>query len=245
MGKKILHSVLAVLLLAYLAFAVAFMNPKASKDNECTSLQIEIVENAGASYLTREQVEAFLKKASINPVGKKMSDISTESIEKAMKENKLIKEVESYKTIDGMVKIKVYQRIPVLRILSETGNYYVDNEQQVMPVPPNYAAYVPVATGNISKDYAKNQLYLFADYLRKNKYWNEQIEQIHILSNLDVELIPRTGNHCILLGQIEDYKENLNKLKLFYDKGLNKVGWNKYSAINLKYKNQVVCTKRE
>jgi cell division protein FtsQ len=51
------------------------------------------------------------------------------------------------------------------------------------------------------------------------------------------------GNHRILLGQIEYYRENLEKLKLFYEKGLNQMGWNQYSIINLKYKNQVVCTK--
>ena len=30
---------------------------------------------------------------------------------------------------------------------------------------------------------------------------------------------------------------------IFYQNGLNKVGWNIYSTINLEYKNQVVCTK--
>jgi hypothetical protein len=32
---------------------------------------------------------------------------------------------------------------------------------------------------------------------------------------------------------------------MFYTEGLNKTdGWNKYSIINIKYKNQVVCTKK-
>jgi cell division protein FtsQ len=58
-----------------------------------------------------------------------------------------------------------------------------------------------------------------------------------------VELTPTVGNHQIILGKIADYRENLNKLQLFYEKGLAEVGWNRYSVINLKYKNQVVCTK--
>ena len=113
-----------------------------------------------------------------------------------------------------------------------------------MPIPAGFAAYVPLATGNISEEYAKNQLFDFAQFLQKNKFWDSQIEQIHVNSKLDIELVPRVGNHYIILGKIEDYKENLTKLKLFYDKGLNKVGWNKYSVINLKFKDQVVCTKR-
>ncbi|MDR3267157.1 MAG: hypothetical protein LBT24_06285, partial [Tannerella sp.] len=68
-----------------------------------------------------------------------------------------------------------------------------------------------------------------------------QIAQIYVAQNQDIELSPTVGNHQIILGKISDYRENLDKLQLFYEKGLNKVGWNKYSVINLKYKNQVVC----
>ena len=39
-------------------------------------------------------------------------------------------------------------------------------------------------------------------------------------------------------------KEKLEKLKVFYKEGLTKVGWDKYSVINLKYKGQVVCERK-
>jgi len=245
MLKKIIHLLAAVLLLIYLAFSVAFINPKVDPDKECNSVQIKIMETTGASYLSVPQVETLLGKANIQPKGQKMSEIQAAFIEKTLEENKLIKNAEVYKTIDGAVMIRVYQRIPILRVISEKGNYYVDTEGEIMPVPPNYAAYVPVATGAISNEYAGKQLYDFAKFLRKNKSWNEQIAQIHVLPNLDVELTPRKGSHTIVLGKIENYRENLDKLALFYEKGLDKVGWNRYSRINLKYKNQVVCTKRE
>ena len=245
MLKKIIHLLVAALLLVYLAFSVAFINPKIDRDKECSSVQIKIMETTGASYLSVPQIEALLGKAHIQLMGQKMEEIQAAFIEKTLEENKLIKNAEVYKTIDGTVMIRVYQRIPILRVMSEKGNYYVDAEGQIMPVPSDYAAYVPLATGAISNEYAMNQLYDFAEFLRKNKSWNAQIKQIHVLPNLDVELTPRKGNHTFVLGKIENYRENLNKLTLFYEKGLDKVGWDRYSRINLKYKNQVVCTKRE
>jgi cell division protein FtsQ len=245
MAKRIIHSFFAALLLIYMAFSVAFINPKADSDKLCQEIKINVVENAGNSYLSPSQIEASLEKAGIKFTGKRISEINTGFIEKTLKENKLIKNAEVYKTIDGKLKIRVYQRTPVLRIISEQRNYYVDDEGQIMPVPANYAAHMPLATGHISDEYAQKSLYGFAEFLRTNKFWNEQISQIHVLPNLDIELIPRKGNHIIVLGKIENYRENLDKLALFYHKGLNKVGWNKYSRINLKYKNQVVCTKRE
>jgi cell division protein FtsQ len=247
MIKRTFHLLSALLLLVYMAFAVAFINPKVGEDKFCTGVEIEIAATGEASYLTRAQIESLLGKARINPVGRKLSEINANAIEKNLRENQLIKKAEVCKTIDGRLKICVYQRIPVLRIMSERErcSYYVDNEGRMMPVPPNYAAHVPLVTGAISAEYAQNQLYRFVGFLRKNKHWNEQIVQIHVLPNQDVELTPRKGSHTILLGKIENYRENLDKLELFYDKGLNKVGWNKYSQINLKYKNQVVCTKRK
>ena len=245
MIKKILLIVFVFFLTGYLMFAVVFINPKANINNVCKAVKIELVQTDETAYLNEKQIESFLNRSGLNPVGKKLSDIRMETIQKALMENRLIKKVESHKTIDGNVYIKIYSRTPVLRIISDTGNYYVDSEGEIMPIPSNFSAYVPVATGKISEEYAKKQLYSFAIFLKKNKFWNAQIEQIHVTSNLDIELTPRVGNHSIILGKIENYPENLDKLRLFYDKGLNKVGWNRYSVINLKYKNQVVCTKSD
>jgi len=245
MIKKIIQISAAVLLLIYLTFSVAFINPKVDANKECGGVQIAVMETTDALYLNEPLIEALLEKANVCPTGRKMSEIHIGSIEKALKEHKWVKNTEVYKTIDGMVKIRVYQRTPILRVISEKRNYYIDAEGQIMPVPLYYTAYVPLATGAISDEYATKQLCDFARFLHKNESWGKQIEQIHVLPNLDVELTPRKGDHIIVLGKIENYKENLDKLALFYEKGLNVVGWNKYSQINLKYKNQVVCTKKE
>ena len=52
------------------------------------------------------------------------------------------------------------------------------------------------------------------------------------------------GNHRIMLGTLNEFEEKLANLKLFYEQAIPKVGWEKYSMINLKYKNQIVCTKK-
>ena len=53
------------------------------------------------------------------------------------------------------------------------------------------------------------------------------------------------GNHIIELGTVTDIEEKLKNVKEFYRKGLNTVGWNKYSKLNVKISNKVICTKRE
>ena len=85
----------------------------------------------------------------------------------------------------------------------------------------------------------------FGVFLHNNKFWDAQIEQIHVLPDRNIELVPRVGDHLVYLGKLDDFEDKLARLKEFYKKGLNKVGWNKYSRINLEFSNQIICTKRE
>ncbi|MDR1610419.1 MAG: cell division protein FtsQ [Candidatus Symbiothrix sp.] len=243
MFKKILIVLFAVLLFGYIGFTMVYLNFfHVSEDLVCKKVEVEIANTLGQNYISGNEVVTLMKNMNVFPVGKKLSKISASEIEGKLANNKLIKKAECFKTVGGDVKIKVYQRIPVIRIFSQKGSYYVDNERKIMPVPNNFAAYVPVAVGNIDNEYAEKQLYDFASFLQKDKFWNSQITQIYVTAKRDVILTPMVGNHQIIMGKIEDYKENLDKLRTFYEKGLNKIGWNRYSTINLKYKNQVVCT---
>jgi Cell division protein FtsQ. len=141
------------------------------------------------------------------------------------------------------LKIDIYQRYPILRILGLSGNYYVDKEGVVMPVNYNFSAYVPVASGYISKEYATSALLKFAVFLQDNKFWDAQIDQIYVTADGDVELIPRVGKQTIILGTLSDFEKKLDNLYAFYQKGQNKKGWNVYQAISLKYENQIIGIK--
>ena len=79
--------------------------------------------------------------------------------------------------------------------------------------------------------------------MEADEFWKAQIIQVKVLENGELELIPRVGNHTILLGTTDELELKFKKLKIFYEKGLSKTGWNEYSQINLKFDNQVVCTK--
>lgn len=91
---------------------------------------------------------------------------------------------------------------------------------------------------------AKGALGEFALFLRNNFFWNSLIEQIDVDKNGEVTLVPRVGNQLILMGTLDNYQEKLEKLRALYEEGFNKVGWNKYKQITLKYDGQVVCTKK-
>ncbi len=214
------------------------------QDKICQDLQVVVKDSLDKHFVSESDLVSILKKASLNPLNKPMDDINTEKIEEELKKNEMIARIEAYKTPSGIVKLEVEQKIPILRVISPRGNFYVDNLGTTMPVSFRYVADVPLVSGYVEKELAVTDLYKFALFLQENEFWNNQIEQIYVHPDNEVELIPRVGNHRIVLGSFDNYEEKLDNLRLFYDKVIPKIGWEKYSIINLKYKDQIVCTKR-
>ena len=243
MIKKILVILVAMLLLGYIAFAAYFF-AEIERDDVCSGINIIVVDSLKKHFVTESDIASLLKRNNLYPVNKPVKDINTEEIEKCILTNEMIASVEAYKTPSGGISLAVEQKIPILRIMTVSGQYYIDNKGSIMPVSSNYVVNVPIASGYIEKEFATSSLYDFSLFLEKNDFWNGQIEQIYVYQDGDIELIPRVGDHKIILGTFEDYKMKLRKMQLFYEKIVPKMGWEKYSIINLKYKNQIVCTKR-
>jgi cell division protein FtsQ len=71
-----------------------------------------------------------------------------------------------------------------------------------------------------------------------------QIDQIDITSAADFEMVPKLGNQVIRFGDANNYQEKFNKLLAFYKQVQTRIGWNKYSVLDIRFKNQVVGVNR-
>jgi cell division protein FtsQ len=214
-----------------------------AQEGVCKGVRIVMQDSSSTAYLRVEDIEKTLKVNKIKLEDKKLDTINTYRIGKLIERNPVVRSAHCYKTPSGYIRIDVSQRTPILRISGVEGNYYVDEEGYKMPATGGFAAYVPVASGYVSKELATGELLDFARFLNSNRFWGAQIEQIYVTQNGEVELIPRVGNHTILLGKLDGYEKKLDNLLLFYHKGIAKKGWNTYKAINLKFENQVVGVK--
>lgn len=245
MIKKILLLIAMLLIIAYLTVAVTAFN-ESPEHQVCHDMELIIKDTTNAGFIKKDEIAALLRKKGIYPVGEKVERIQTERLEKELDKHPLIEKAECYKTPGGKIFIEVTQRLPILRIMSSNGeDYYIDNRGKIMPLEANCIANLAIVTGNVEKSFATRKLYKFGVFLQNNKFWNAQIEQINITPEKEVELIPRVGDHIVFLGKIDNFEEKLDRLKIFYEKALNKVGWNKYARISLEFSNQIICTKKE
>ncbi|MCQ2208411.1 MAG: hypothetical protein MJZ02_09360 [Paludibacteraceae bacterium] len=244
-GKKVLTIIAATAVVVYIVYAIFHFNRE--RDNSlCMGVEVAIMDSSDIQFIHPGDVKNVIKDMEPELAGKNMNSLNTTLIERTLVKRLIaIKDVEVYKTPESKLRINIWQRHPVLRIIKDSGfDCYIDSEGKSMPIPSLDPAYVPVATGVISDTFATNTLFKFAKFLQKDKFWNAQIEQIHVKYNGDVNLVPRVGGHIIEMGKLTNYKEKLDKLEKVYAEAFPEKGWDIYSTINLKFDQQVVCTKK-
>lgn len=242
--KRSLIIVCDIVIAVYLILAVTALNRPAEKATVCSEVKIDINNCETAGFLNADEIKRMLQSNKMYPLGKPMGDIDARVIEESLRKNPFVEEAECYKTQSGHVCIMLKQRTPVAHVmLSNIENYYVDSKGNILP-SSRFATDVIIATGAITKNYAKKKLVNVANEIVNDSFWQNQIEQINILPDGSVELVPRVGDHIIYLGAPVGIGKKLVRMRKFYQFGLNKVGWNKYSYISVEFDNQIICKKK-
>jgi len=265
--KKIAFIGLWVTLIVGFLACLGFVN-KQQDDMLCKSIDVKVNQDDDLYFLNKIDIQEIIRDRGDSIIGQPKSTINIPEIERALNSHADIANAEVYVTVNGEVKVEVKQRRPVIRIINANGDsYYLDSEGTLMPLSDKYTAKVLVANGLLIEPYAKrymysidklsndsamksvsmlDELFAMANYINADEFWKAQIQQLYVNSDKDIELVPMVGDQQIIFGDTTSMDEKFKKLLTFYHQGLNTTGWwNKYSTINLKFKNQIVCTKKE
>ena len=70
------------------------------------------------------------------------------------------------------------------------------------------------------------------------------IQQIYVEDNGDIVFYTSVGDQKIIFGAVEDIDYKFAKLNAYYRQIVPAYGWEKYSTVNLKFSDQIVCTAR-
>ena len=235
---------------------------RSTNSRHCGGVVIDISDSSDYHFVTKRQLLDLAYGNSGRIVGKPVKEVSVSAIESRINVLRELKKAEVYITVDGIVHVFVEQRNPIMRVMpGDGGDYFVDEEGVVMRRRNLYNPRLHIIEGNVNISSAMlngvsiqdtsikrsilKDIYPLVNYINDDKFWSAQIDQIYVDGNDEIDLIPRAGNQQIHLGTTENYEGKLRNLEAFYDKVLPEVGWNKYSSINLEFKDQIVCKKRD
>lgn len=240
--RRVVIVVLILSALAILIFSIRF-NGKL-RDALCSEIVIEIRNEKPYSFVSKRAVKEAIEKAGLQVVGQRIEDIQLDKIRSVIEKNPYILSARCYVSKANKLYIDIEERQPMFRVVN-FDNYFVDNRRVMLENPIAIPTYLPVVSGAVTKTFAQNELFDFVAYIQADEFLSKLIQQIYVGQNLNIELITALGNQVIKVGRIgkdSGFEARLRRLKSFYlSKTLNHIGWDKYTAIDLRFEKQIVC----
>lgn len=249
--KLILYCLTWVVCLSGLVVLMSFISVKKTSQ-PCTDMKVMLPGNN--NFIERDEVDRILLENSGTLVGRKLNEINIHKLENVLKANPFIEYAKVFADMNGVIHVDIRQRKPLIRIINMANvNFYIDEKGFKIPMSDNYTARVLVANGLINEDFTgkvdtlssqlARDLFRAAQFIKRDTLWNDQVEQLFVNVKGDIEIVPRVGDHKIILGSADSLETKFRNLLVFYKKAIPKVGWDTYKTINLKYANQIIGEK--
>ena len=260
-GKRILVSLFVIVLLIVL---IVCSNIYAGKIN-VSKVNIKVSYGVSDTIVLATNINESLKNEFGDFLKKQRKDIDQKKIESFLMQNPYIEQAQVYQTLKGVLNIEIKQREPIVRIYTlRNKEYYIDKLGKVILIDDNQLTDVVVASGNVDVnnsnldknldtidienkkgfDKTLSNIYYIAQKLASDSILNYQIDQIYVPAKGNYELIPKIGNYIIRIGENKDLEEELIKLRYLYKEAFSRNGWDNYSFVDLRFRHQVVCTKK-
>lgn len=269
--RRLLNILIISLLASGAIFLFVFANIK-QKEIICSKFDIRIEYNGAQELITKSVVRDLVTREGIKVKGQTISSIPIKRLQKVISSYPYVKKATVSVSVNGEVTANILQRDPLLRIIDKDLNQcLLDHDGYLMPINIEFPVRLVVANGNIpdiktAKQYAVNErrklkhhrslqeeknilppvlsnIHRIALELKEDTLTTALVEQIYVNEDSEIELIPKLGEQTIVVGDTMLLDEKFNNLRLFYENSMRSLAWNNYKVINLKYKNQVVCSK--
>ena len=223
---------------------VIFLFSFTSKRNENRKLTKSVVLFVGNTepFVKQETVNKLLIENRQGPKTIAIDALDLNKLENTIDSHPLIDKSEVSVSVDGVLKAVVKQKTPIARINGKGASFYIDYKGNKMPLSENYTARVLLVSGEINdknkEDLAKLFRVIYDDvFLKKN------IIGMQVMPNGSVLMLNRNYNFKIDFGQLINVEQKFKNYKAFFQKVVLDSSIAEYKKIDLRFAEQVVCTK--
>lgn len=229
-----------VLMLGVMVFLYSF-SLKRNEDRKLVKTEVEFA-GENMPFVTDEMVNNLLIQNFSSVASIRKDKVDLNRLERELDEHEMIADAQVYTTVDGTLKALVTQKTPIARVSNERSSYYIDYEGNKMPFSDNFSARVPLVSGEINDENRKGLTAVFQkihddDFLKKN------ITGARILESGSLLMTNRNYGYQILFGRPINVERKFNNYKAFFQHAMKDTLIGEYKMINLKFTQQVVCTK--
>lgn len=238
--KNIWINTRLVLLFGLVVFLFSFTSKRNSERKLTKS--VVVFEGDEDLFVTNEMVNKLLieNKSKAQTIRKDKLDLN--KLERALDSHNMIEKSQVFVTIDGILKAVVKQKVPIVRVFDESGSFYVDYKGVRMPLSTIHTARVPLFSGEITNQNGEDLNKLFR-YIFDDPFLKRNIIGIRIFPNGSLIMTNRNFNYEIDFGRTINVERKFSNYKAFFQKATLDSTLYNYKKINLRFTQQVVCTK--
>lgn len=243
MVKKILGWVILVILAAYVVFAAIWAYGEASK-NACKGIDIEIVKGHSIDSVTWKGVLAEINRYPEKIVGMQIPTINTRKLENYLCGFPQFEDVVCNFSTDGRLRVKVTPMVPEIRVFEDSASYYINKDGKRMTSKASFFVDVPVVSGRFNDKFQAKDVLPVTRFISSDPMLKQLIGMVRAEDDDNIILVPRIHGHVINFGDTNRLAEKRQALLAIYKKVLPYKGWEEYDTISVKFKGQVVATRR-
>ena len=256
MVKKILYIAIWVLTAAALIVLFVF-----AREDYLTSpvkaVHVDIGRESDKGFIKEQQflydIEGLHRNAHIGTV-------NMVALQKCLEDNPWIEAGNSYIDLDGTLCINLTEYRPVMRVFDEKGrSIYLTEDGVGIPTNKLYTPHVLIASGHftlrndstsfaLNDSIAEDRALLETLHLYKaidgNNFMKSCIGQVYRNKKGSFDIVVKGVEPQVIVGDTCHIADKLRRAEIFIKQKAGSNELKNMKSINLKYKNQVVCTKR-
>lgn len=251
--RTIITTVLCVFatgLLGSYFYFVGRLASERSAQEVCRGVKVVVLDSLENSLISADEVKERLENWNFSG---RCDGIDLYKIEMAVRSFGEVADAEVFRRDRNHIEIALSQRTPAVRFIKNGTSHYADCNGYLFPV--YHFTDVPVVTGFLPFDADPsykglltgeerdwmNGILSLTGFLSGNEYWKSVTQQIDIAENGDILLYLKSGSEIVIFGGAADIENKFRKLEAYYRNIVPSGAGRKYSIVNLKFDNQIIC----
>ncbi|WP_026955275.1 cell division protein FtsQ/DivIB [Algoriphagus vanfongensis] len=244
--KTLAFVVLSLVLVGFIGFV-----EKQKSYKTYQGMEVAINGVSGVYFVEDQEIEQILKAAFPNlKAGLVLEEVPLKEIENRIAGHPFVKSVEATIGQKGILNLTISQHQPIARIARPmAADGYITTEGKVIPTSQSYTSRVLILEGRQAEKLMEKgdvmmempELMNLIQYITEDEFWNAQITELEVNSPNDINMYQQVGNQIIEFGNAMDLEDKFERIQIFYKEILPRKGWDAYSRVSVKFKDQIVC----
>ena len=258
-GKRLKYLLFALLCCIFAAGVVlgCTLDAQHRRTVCCTGLEVKFADSL--KFVSEDDVRGWLEKGCGTWVGVQIDSLKLHEMEETVSSGSAVKDCEAWVTGDGTLHLRIRQREPAVRFESGSGGFYADDRGYIFPLRDGYSVDVRTVGGELPlgrysgyKGEARTpeEREWIAGVLQTlraidgSKAYGDRVQSITADGRGELTLRLDCSER-FLFGKPCDAGEKLSLMDKFFSHIQPSKGEGYYKTVNLKYKGQIICRRKD